>query len=75
MKALIATAIFGIMFVSCDRDRVNVLKNLVMAEFHIIINQSADATMLLTATGKKRNVMEFTNIVKELVMNKQFLYK
>ena len=54
---------------------MNVLKNLVMAEFHIIINQSADATMLLTATGKKRNVMEFTNTVKELVMNKQFLYK
>ena len=53
---------------------MNVLKNLVMAEFHIIINQSADATMLLTATGKKRNVTEFTNIVKELVMNKQFLY-
>lgn len=54
---------------------VNVLKNLVMAEFHIIINQSADATMLVTATGKKQNVTEFTNIVKELVTNKQFLYK
>jgi len=51
---------------------VNVLKNLVMVQFRIIINQSADATMLLTATGKKRNVTEFTNIVKELVMNKQY---
>ncbi|MDC1364027.1 hypothetical protein N8196_02095 [Schleiferiaceae bacterium] len=53
---------------------VNVLKNRVMMEFHIIINQSADATMLLTATGKKQNVTEFTNIVKGLVMNKQYLF-
>jgi hypothetical protein len=53
---------------------VNVLKNRVMMEFHIIINQSADATMLLAATGKKQNVTEFTNIVKGLVMNKQYLF-
>ena len=53
---------------------MNVLKNRVMMEFHIIINQSADATMLLTATGKKQNVTEFTNIVKGLVMNKQYLF-
>jgi hypothetical protein len=51
--------------------RVNVLKNLVIAESHFIFNQSADATMLLTATGKRRNVTEFTNIVRELVMNKK----
>ena len=53
---------------------MNVLKSRVMVEFHIIINLSADAMMLLTATGKKQNVTEFTNIVKRLVMNKQYLF-
>ena len=74
MKTLIATAIFGVMFISCDRDRGECIEEPCMMEFHIIINQSADATMLLTATGKKQNVTEFTNIVKGLVMNKQYLF-
>ena len=52
---------------------MNVLKHLVIAQFLCIMNQFADVTILHTATGKKRNVTEFTNIVKELVMNKVVL--
>jgi hypothetical protein len=44
-----------------------------MVQFPIIMNQFVDVMILPTATGKKRNVTEFMNIVKELVMNKEYL--
>lgn len=73
MKTLIAAAVFGVISVSCYKDRVQCVEepcNGLVPCYCKPVCRCNDSTFI---NWEEADFMEFMNIVKELVMNKQYL--